>query len=240
MLTMNRRMLLASTGAMMLSGLTARVAFAQADGPHVLAPLPYAADALEPYIDARTMEIHHGRHHQAYVNNLNNALADYPDLAALPLQDLIGDLAAVPEAIRNAVRNNGGGHANHAMFWEIMSPDGGGEPQGDVAEAINRDLGGFEQMKADFRAAGLGVFGSGWAFVTVDGDGRLAITARPAQDTPLMDGGRVLFGNDVWEHAYYLHYQNRRGDYLDAWWNVVDWARIADRYAAARDGSLTI
>ena len=212
---------------------------ARADGPFTLPPLPYATDANEPHIDERTMEIHHGRHHNAYVNNLNEAVADYGELAQLPLDEMLGKLGEVPEAIRTAVRNNGGGHANHSMFWEIMGGEGG-TPEGDLAQAIERDLGGFEALQADFNAAGGRVFGSGWVFVTVDGEGRLAITTRPNQDTPLMDGERVLMGNDVWEHAYYLNYQNRRGEYLDAWWNVLDWQRIGERYAAALDGTLRI
>lgn len=237
---LTRRHLLAGAGAILASSFLPRTALAQADGPHSLAPLPYPADALEPHIDARTMELHHGAHHRAYVDNLNRALADHPDLAERPLHELLADLDAVPEGIRRGVRNNGGGHANHTMFWEIMSPDGGGEPEGDLREAIDRDLGGLDQMRSDFEAAGRGVFGSGWVFVTVDEEGRLALATRPNQDTPLMDGERVLFGNDVWEHAYYLNYQNRRGEYLEAWWNVVDWARIAERYEAARAGTLTI
>jgi Fe-Mn family superoxide dismutase len=212
---------------------------APATGPFRLPPLPYAASANEPHIDAQTMEIHHGRHHQAYVTALNNTLRDHGQLAAMPVHDLLGRLDQVPEAIRTTVRNNLGGHANHSMFWTIMGGRGGA-PTGEVAEAITRDLGGYDKMRTDFNAAGAGRFGSGWVFVTVARDGKLALTTRPNQDTPLMDGQRVLFGNDVWEHAYYLKYQNRRPDYLAAWWNVVNWDRVAERYAAAKAGTLGV
>ncbi len=212
---------------------------APAAGPFKLDPLPYANGANEPHIDAKTMEIHHDRHHQAYVTNLNATLASHGELAKLPLQDMLADLSRVPEAIRTAIRNNGGGHANHTMFWQIMGAKGG-EPTGEVKAAIDRDLGGFAKMKADFNAAGVRQFGSGWVFVTVARDGKLAIASKPNQDSPLMDGGHALFGNDVWEHAYYLTYQNRRPDYLNAWWNVVNWAKIGERYAAAKAGTLTI
>lgn len=221
-----------------------RVSFAQTPaatpaGPFKLDPLPYPANANEPHIDARTMEIHHGRHHAAYVNNLNAAAKDNPMLGSTPLQDLLAKLNDVPESIRTLVRNNGGGHANHAMFWQIMGGKGG-KPAGEVAAAIDRDLGGLDKLQNDFSAAGGRVFGSGWVFVTVTKDGKLAIETKPNQDTPLMDGKRVLMGNDVWEHAYYLLYQNRRPDYLKAWWNVVNWDKIAERYAAAKAGTLTI
>jgi Fe-Mn family superoxide dismutase len=232
---LSRRAALALSGA----ALFARPVFAQTTGPFSLAPLPYAADANEPHIDAQTMTIHHGRHHAAYVSNLNTALKDHGQIAAMPLQTILARLPEMPDSIRAALRNNGGGHANHAMFWQVMGGKGG-EPGGDLAAAIARDLGGMEKMKADFNRAGLTQFGSGWAFVTVDRAGKLAIVNRPNQDTPMMEGGRVLFGNDVWEHAYYLKYQNRRADYLGAWWNVLNWAEIAKRYTAARDGSLAI
>lgn len=209
-----------------------------------LPPLPYAKDALEPYIDAQTMEIHHGKHHAAYVANVNKALAGHPDLERKPIEELIRNLGAVPAEIRAPVRNNGGGHANHTMFWQVMGPGGsgspGGAPSGPVAEAISRDLGGFDKLKSDFNGMGGRVFGSGWVFVTVARDGKLALESRPNQDTPLMDGKKVLFGNDVWEHAYYLTYQNRRPDYLAAWWNTVNWAKVGERYAAATAGTLTI
>jgi len=173
------------------------------------------------------------------VNNLNTALEKYPDLQGKSAEELIRDLNSVPEDIRTAVRNNGGGHANHTMFWQIMGGSGG-EPGGEVKQAIDRDLGGFQKFQADFNTTGERQFGSGWVFVTVERDGRLALTSRPNQDTPLMDGKLVLMGNDVWEHAYYLKYQNRRADYLKAWWNVLDWGRIGERYAAARAGTLTV
>ena len=186
-------------------------AYAQAPaGPFKLDPLPYANNALEPHIDARTMEIHHGRHHAAYVTNLNNTAKDHPQVAAMPLHDILAKLGEMPEAIRTALRNNGGGHANHIMFWQIMGP-GGGTPQGELAAAITRDLGGLQKLQDDFNAAGGRVFGSGWVFITVARDGKLALESKPNQDTPLMEGKRVLLGNDVWEHAYYLNYQNRRG-----------------------------
>lgn len=217
-----------------------RPAYAQAPaGPFTLPPLPYAPNANEAAIDAMTMEIHHARHHGAQVAGLNAALREQPQLAAMQLDDLLMRLSQVPEAIRTAVRNNGGGHANHSMFWEIMGGPGG-EPTGDVKAAIDRDLGGMEKFRTDFNAAGMRVFGSGWVFVTVTPAGTLAITTKPGQDTPLMDGQRVLIGNDVWEHAYYLRYQNRRADYLAAWWNVLNWEKIAARYAAARDGTLRV
>jgi Fe-Mn family superoxide dismutase len=208
-------------------------------GPFKLERLPYANNALQPHIDARTMEIHHDRHHLAYVNNVNNAVKDHSNVASMPLQDILAKLGEMPEAIRGVLRNSGGGHANHIMFWEVMGPRGG-KPGGDLAAAIDRDLGGMEKFQNDFNAAGGRVFGSGWVFVTVTREGKLAIETKPNQDTPLMEGKRVLMGNDVWEHAYYLTYQNRRPDYLKAWWNTVNWAKVADRYAAAKGGSLTI
>ena len=186
-----------------------------------------------------TMEIHHARHHGAQVAGLNAALQGQGQLAAMQLDDLLMRLSQTPEGIRTALRNNGGGHANHSMFWEIMGGQGG-EPAGDLKAAIDRDLGGMEKFRTDFNAAGMRVFGSGWVFVTVTPAGSLAIVTRPGQDTPLMDGQRVLMGNDVWEHAYYLRYQNRRADYLGAWWNVLNWDRISARYEAARDGTLRI
>ena len=235
-MNLDRRALLAGSAALTFAG-TAR---AQAPaGPFRLDPLPYPAAKNEPHIDAATMELHHGRHHAAYVTNLNAALKDHEALAKRPLHELLADLSSVPEAIRTTVRNNGGGHANHTMFWGIMG-GAGGEPTGDVKAAIDRDLGGTAKMMEDFNAAGGRVFGSGWVFVTVARDGKLALQSKPNQDTPLMDGARVLFGNDVWEHAYYLKYNNRRPDYLKAWWNVVDWPKVAERYAAAKAGTLTI
>ena len=216
-----------------------RVSWAQTPAPFVQAPLPYAPEANEPHIDAQTMQIHHGRHHAAYVTNLNNALKDNPQIVAMGIVGMLAKLSELPDSVRTVVRNNGGGHANHTMFWQIMGGKGGA-PGGDVGAAIDRDFGYFDKLKESFNRAGLTQFGSGWAMVTVDRAGKLAIVSRPNQDTPLMDGGRVLFGNDVWEHAYYLKYQNRRADYLTAWWNVVNWAEVAKRYDAAKAGTLEV
>ncbi len=199
---------------------------------HQLPDLPYAHDALEPHIDARTMEIHHGKHHAAYVANLNNAL-DGHDAANLPLDELLANLDSLPESIRTAVRNNGGGHANHSLFWQIMSPNGGGTPSGDLAAAIDRDLGGFDAFRESFAKAAATRFGSGWAWLSVTGDGTLEVSSTPNQDTPVMDGNRPILGLDVWEHAYYLHYQNRRPDYVSAWFEVVDWEAVSRRFADA-------
>ncbi len=207
--------------------------------PFTLPPLPYATTANEPYVDAQTMEIHHDKHHAAYVANLNAALRDYPQVAALTLPAMLAQIGQVPEPIRMAVRNNGGGHANHSMFWRLMGGRGG-DPDGALAGAIARDFGSFVSLKDQFNKAGVARFGSGWAMVLVDRSGRLSLTTTANQDSPLLDGKTALFGNDVWEHAYYLKYQNRRADYLAAWWNVVDWARIGDRYAAAMAGTLTV
>jgi Fe-Mn family superoxide dismutase len=206
--------------------------------PYTLPALPYAKDALEPYIDALTMEIHHGRHHQAYVDNLNKALAGDAGLEAKSLEALLADLGSVPEAIRTPVRNNGGGHWNHSFFWEIMAPNAGGAPTGDLADAIGSAFGGFDDFKAKLEAAGLSRFGSGWAWLVVNG-GRLEIVSTPNQDNPLMGKavagceGHPILGVDVWEHAYYLKYQNKRADYLKAWWNVVSWPAVAAHFAAA-------
>ena len=209
-------------------------------GPFSLPKRAYEVGALEPHIDATTMDIHYSRHHAAYVAGLNAAAKDHGIVASTQLPQLLAEPGKLPESIRTAIRNSGGGHANHTMFWEIMAPGAGGAPTGDVAAAITRDLGGFDKFKADFEAAGLRVFGSGWVFVTVGKDGKLALLARPNQDSPLMDGHQVLLGNDVWEHAYYLKYQNRRADYLKAWWNVVDWRKVGARYEAAKAGKLAI
>jgi Fe-Mn family superoxide dismutase len=236
---LHRRTLFTAAVAGLAAAALRPAAAQQASGPFTLPPLPYAPDANEPHIDALTMQIHHDRHHAAYVANLNAALKDHGQLAALPLEQLLGRLNEVPETIRAAVRNNGGGHANHSMFWQVMGGRGGA-PDGALAEAITRDLGGLEALKTNFNRAGAAQFGSGWVFVTVDPVGKLGLVARPNQDTPLQDGGRVLFGNDVWEHAYYLKYQNRRPDYLAAWWNVVDWGKVAGRYDAARSGKLAV
>jgi superoxide dismutase, Fe-Mn family len=208
-------------------------------GPIEVPPLGYPTNAFEPFIDSRTMEIHHDKHHAAYVTALNVFAKDHPEIAKRSTIELLANLETVPDAIRTAVRNNLGGHANHSMFWEIMGPNGG-EPEGEVLSAIDRDFGGLERLQADFNSAGGRQFGSGWVFVTVTTDGKLKIETRSNQDTPVMDGKRVLFGNDVWEHSYYLRYQNRRLDYLNAWWNTVNWAKIAERYAAAKAGMLGI
>lgn len=193
--------------------------------------LPYAYDALEPHIDEMTMQIHHDKHHQAYVDKLNAAV-EGTDAANSSIEDLIAGLSALPAEIQGPVRNNGGGHLNHSLFWESMSPDGGGAPDGDLAAAIDDAFGSFDAFKEAFEAAGVGQFGSGWAWLVADGDG-VAVFSTANQDSPLTDGKTPLLGNDVWEHAYYLNYQNRRPDYLKAWWNTVDWSVVAARYAAA-------
>ena len=201
--------------------------------PHTLPPLPYDKAALEPHIDATTMEIHHGRHHNAYITNLNNALAGNAELEAKSIDELCTGISAVPEAIRGAVRNNGGGHWNHTFFWSSMAPNAGGAPTGDLAAAIDSAFGSFDAFKEAFAKAGVTRFGSGWAWL-VKKDGKLAITSTPNQDNPLMDAsGTPLLGLDVWEHAYYLKYQNKRPDYIAAWWNVVNWPLVAERFAAA-------
>ncbi len=196
---------------------------------HEVPELGYGYNALEPHIDARTMEIHHSKHHAAYVANLNKALEGHDDLAAKSVEDLLRDIASVPKEIRGAVRNHGGGHANHSLFWETMSASGGGEPSGALADAINRDFGGFAEFKASMTQAAATVFGSGWGWL-VKNDGKLEVVQRANQDSPLMDGLAPLLGVDVWEHAYYLNYQNRRPDYLAAWWNVVDWDAVSARF----------
>jgi len=201
---------------------------------HQLPPLPYDYTALEPHIDEQTMRIHHDRHHNTYVTNLNAALEKAPELANKSIEDLIKDLNAVPEAIRTAVRNNGGGHANHTLFWEIMGPNGGGAPTGEIANAINQAFGGYDQLKQQLTQAGTTRFGSGWAWLSVDGNGALKIESTANQDSPLMEGRTPILSVDVWEHAYYLKYQNRRPDYLAAWFNTINWANVNQRYAAAR------
>jgi Fe-Mn family superoxide dismutase len=196
---------------------------------HTLPPLPYPTNALEPHIDAQTMEIHHGKHHNAYVTNLNAALEKAPGLADKPIEALLRDLHAVPEAVRTAVRNNGGGHWNHSQFWKWMAPNAGGAPTGKLADAITSAFGDFEKFKEQFSAAGAGRFGSGWVWLNNEG-GKLSISSSPNQDNPLMDGKPApILGLDVWEHAYYLKYQNRRPDYMKAWWNVVNWGEVASR-----------
>jgi Fe-Mn family superoxide dismutase len=198
-----------------------------------LPALPYAFDALEPYIDAKTMEIHHDKHHGAYVTNLNKALEGQATLQSLSLEKLLAGIDTVPENIRGAVRNNGGGHWNHSMFWKIMKKGGGGEPKGALADAIKAAFGSFADFKAKINDGGMKRFGSGWSWLLVK-DGKLAIESSPNQDNPIMAGGKPVMGVDVWEHAYYLKYQNRRADYLDAWWNTLNWDAIADNYAAAK------
>ena len=205
-----------------------------------LPPLPYANNALEPHIDARTMEIHHDKHHQAYITNANNALKDHPELLAKPVNELIADLTVVPEAIRTAVRNNAGGHANHTFFWTIMGPNAGGEPKGQLAEAIKAKFGSFDAFKEAFEKAGATRFGSGWAWLVVNKAGELEVVSTANQDSPLMGKavagveGTPVIGCDVWEHAYYLNYQNRRPDYLKAWWNTVNWDQAEKNYLAAK------
>ena len=201
---------------------------------HAVPPLPYDYNALEPHIDEQTMRIHHDKHHAAYVNNLNAALEKHPGLQSKSVEDLIRGINTVPEDIRTAVRNNGGGHLNHTMFWEIMTPGGAKEPTGDLANAINQTFGSFDAFKTQFNDAGTKRFGSGWAWLVVAQGGALQALSTANQDSPLMDGQYPVMGNDVWEHAYYLKYQNRRPDYLAAWWNVVNWDEVAKRYERAR------
>ena len=229
---MDRRAFLVTTG---VAAIAAPELFSVEAEPvaYTLPPLPYAFDALEPYIDAKTMEIHHDKHHGAYVTNLNKALESAPDLAGKTLEALIGNLDAVPEAIRGAVRNNGGGHWNHSMFWKIMKKGGGGDPRGPVADAIKASFGDFAGFKAKINEAGMKRFGSGWSWLFVK-DGKLVIDSTPNQDCPIMAGGKPVMGVDVWEHAYYLKYQNKRADYLEAWWNTLDWDAINANYAAAK------
>lgn len=201
---------------------------------HELPALPYPANALEPYIDEQTMNIHHDRHHNTYVTNLNAALEKAPELQSKSVEELISDLNSVPESIRTAVRNNGGGHANHSLFWNIIGPNGGGSPSGSLAQAIDSELGGFDKFKEDFAKAAASRFGSGWAWLVVDKNGKLSITSTPNQDNPLSEGLTPILGLDVWEHAYYLKYQNKRPDYIAAFWNVVNWDEVNKRYEAAK------
>jgi Fe-Mn family superoxide dismutase len=204
---------------------------------YTLPPLPYPADALEPYIDKMTMEIHHGRHHKAYVDNLNKALEGQSELAKLPVDQLLREISKVPENIRQAVINNGGGHANHTMFWEIMAKDAGGQPSGPLADDINATFKDFASFQQQIKQAGLTRFGSGWAWLILS-DGKLQIISSANQDSPLMKGQVPIMGIDVWEHAYYLKYQNKRPDYVDAWWHVVNWSAVGERYAKAKAGTL--
>ncbi len=259
---MSRRHLMLAAGGLVAAAALPRFAFAQAPaapaapapaapaaapaaaapaatGPFTLPALPYPTNALEPHIDARTMELHNTRHHQAFITNLNNVAKANPQLATTPIQDVLGNLNALNDDVKFVVRNNLGGHANHSMFWQIMGPNGG-KPEGEVLAAIDKDLGGMEKFTNDFNAAGGRQFGSGWVFVIVDKTGKLSIETRPNQDNPMMEGKRALLGNDVWEHAYYLNYQNRRADYLKAWWNTVNWKVISERYAAAKAGTLGV
>jgi Fe-Mn family superoxide dismutase len=200
---------------------------------HELPPLPYSFDALEPHIDAKTMEIHHDKHHATYVSKLNEALEGHPDLQRKSITELLSDLNAVPEKIRTAVRNNGGGHFNHSMFWKLMKKGGGGQPPGELGSAIGSAFGSFDEFKSKLEAKAVGQFGSGWGWLVVRG-GKLEIVSTPNQDNPVMDGSKPILGVDVWEHAYYLKYQNRRPDYLKAWWNVVDWNQVAENFSKAR------
>ncbi len=230
-----RRDFIASTAAaaiLPLRDLTLNPSFPETSMSHTLPALPYAHEALEPHIDAVTMQIHHGKHHQAYVNNLNAAIEKAPELASWSLDDLCRKIDQVPESVRTAVRNNGGGHWNHSLFWKVMAPNAGGEPGGDVGTAIHALSGDFAKFREQFQAAGVGRFGSGWAWLVTDKAGKLTIESSPNQDNPLMSGKTAILGLDVWEHAYYLKYQNRRPDYIAAWWNVVNWSEVTARYAA--------
>ena len=208
---------------------------ARAQGEFTLPPLPYAYDALSEYIDAETMTLHHDKHHASYVENLNEAIALHPELGGMTIEELLSNLDEIPEDIQTTVRNNGGGHANHTMFWSIMTPDSSGEPTGAIAEAIDDTFGDFETFQQEFNDAGKNQFGSGWAWLILDSDGNLAVTNTANQDSPISDGSYPIMGNDVWEHAYYLKYQNKRADYLDAWWNVVNWDEVNQRFERAKE-----
>jgi Fe-Mn family superoxide dismutase len=235
--TLTRRELLqsaaAGAAALAVAPLAAGTARAAQSG-FTLPPLPYPYDALEPYIDKMTMEIHHDRHHKAYVDNLNKAVGKHPELAGKSVEDLLRNIKAVPEDIRQAVINNGGGHYNHTLFWEIMAKDAGGKPTGALASAIETDLGDFGKVQQTISERAIGQFGSGWAWLAVGQGGKLQIVATPNQNAPLLMGMTPILGIDVWEHAYYLKYQNKRADYVKAWWNVVNWKAVADRYDKAR------
>lgn len=232
---LHRRSLFLTAGLGLIAAAPARAQ----EGPHRLPDLAYGFDANEAAIDARTMELHHGGHHRTYVRQLNSALEGHDALARLPLEQLLTRIEQAPSDIRTKLRNNGGGHANHSMFWHIMGGDGEG-PRGELRAAIDRDFGSMERFREQFEGTSSDVFGSGWAFVTVTREGNLAITRRPNQDTPLMQEERVLMGNDLWEHAYYLRYQNRREEYIKSWWQVLHWGRIGARYAAAKSGRLGV
>ncbi len=228
-----RRDLFRTFGISVLSGVVPAASAAEQGEPFSLPPLPYPYDALEPHIDARTMQIHHTGHHAAYVRNLNAAVAKHPDLARKSVEELLADLNALPTDVRTAIRNNGGGHANHMLFWQIMSPKGGGEPRGELAKAIEKAFGSFARFQEQFVSAAMGVFGSGWAWLTVDRNRQLRVEPTPNQDTPLSEGRTPILGIDVWEHAYYLKYQNRRAEYVKAFQNVIDWDRVAEFYRRA-------
>jgi Fe-Mn family superoxide dismutase len=231
---MTRRHALKTTALVATASAVVPAALAQPapapSGPFTLPPLPYAFDALEPHIDARTMEIHHDRHHKTYVDNLNKAIAEFPALGKKSIEDLLKDLNAVPEKIRTAVRNSGGGHFNHSLFWQMMKKGGGGEPKAELATAIDKGFGNLADFKTKFTEAATKVFGSGWAWLVWQ-EGKLGIESSPNQDSPLSAGKQPLLGLDVWEHAYYLKYQNKRADYIAAWWNVVNWDFVAERFA---------
>jgi superoxide dismutase, Fe-Mn family len=236
---MNRRNALQRTGVGLAVAAITPSIFAQgqsaaAGGPFKLPPLPYGFDALEPHIDAKTMEIHHGKHHNAYVTNLNKALADKTEFAGKSIEDILRDLSKVPEAIRTAVRNNGGGHANHSLFWTILKTNGGGKPSGDLAKAIDAKFGNYTKFEEEFAKAATTQFGSGWAWLSVDKSGAVQVEATPNQDTPLSQGRTPIMGLDVWEHAYYLKYQNRRPEYIAAFWKVLNWDAVNERFNQAR------
>jgi superoxide dismutase, Fe-Mn family len=229
-------LLLAGAGAIATAfGVLPKFALAQdtPSGPFTLPPLPYDYNALEPYIDAETMTFHHDKHHAAYIKKLNEAVGKYPELASRSAEDLLKNLSSLPKDIQSTVRNNGGGHVNHTMFWQIMSPDGGGQPTGSIAQAITQAFGSFKAFQEQFNDAGAKQFGSGWAWLVLDGNKQLKVMGLPNQDSPLMEGMSPIMGNDVWEHAYYLTYRNKRDEYLKNWWNVVNWEEIDKRYAAA-------
>ena len=236
MLHLTRRQFLRTTaaGAAALV-LTPRIVLAQAKGPYTLPPLPYAYDALKKAIDEETMKIHHGRHHQAYVDNLNKAIEKAPDWKGRPIEEVLRNIDKIPKEIRQAVINNGGGHANHTLFWEVMGPQGGGQPKGKLADAIQSTFGSFEKFQDELSQSAMNRFGSGWAWLVVDG-GKLRVYSTANQDSPLMQGHTPILGIDVWEHAYYLRYQNRRGDYVKAWWTVVNWDNVSQRFDKAMKG----
>lgn len=232
-MTTTRRELMQTVSVGIAAAALVGCATAQSGTPLELPSLPYPVDALEPYIDAQTMTIHHDKHHQAYVTNLVKALEGQTELSKKPLNEILANLDAVPESIRTAVRNNGGGHANHSLFWRIMKPNGGGAPKGELLKAVEGKFGSFDKFKEEVSKAGATQFGSGWAWLSVDGSKQLVVSATPNQDTPIMTGSTPILGVDVWEHAYYLKYQNKRADYLAAWWNVVNWDVVNDEYSKA-------